>query len=254
MGLKHLAIELSPDHVKFTSLSDGLFISENTFSFQDKKDYRYKEQLDEFIIQCGLKGNEHDEHSVSWASNRTTLVPSNIFGESNPESIFRLCFGNTALSSDIDYNRLPEVGIVNVFEIPMWVKSYFIVRHPRSVIQHESTMVLRSMFHNSPFRTKIIITPYNSHFVLSIAGEGKLQFYSVFDFQNAEDILYNLMFTLQQKELLEQEGEIIWCDGVGSGTDLFIHFAEIKSKVKNLELLQLKNDSNYILNSHKLCV
>lgn len=254
MGLKHLAIELSPDHVKFTSVSGGSIISENSFSFQDKKDYRYKEQLDEFIVQCGLKDREHDEHSISWASNRATLVPSNVFGESNPESIFRLCFGNTVSSSDIDYNRLPEVGIVNVFEIPMWVKSYFIVRHPRSVIQHESTMVLRSMFNNTPFKTKIIITTYERHFVLSIAGQGKLQFYSVFDFQNAEDILYNLMFTLQQKELLEQDGEIVWCDGVGANPKLFSDFSEIKSKVKNLDLLQLKKDSSYLLNSHKLCV
>lgn len=254
MGLKHLAIELSPDHVKFTSVSDGYAISENSFSFQDKKDYRYKEQLDEFIAQCGLKDREHDEHSVSWASDRTTLVPSNVFGESNPESIFRLCFGNAVSSSDIDYNRLPEVGIVNVFEIPMWVKSYFIVRHPRSIIQHESTMVLRSMFINTPFKTKIVLTTYLKHFVLSIAGQGKLQFYSVFDFQNVEDILYNLMFTLQQKELLEQEGEIVWCDGVGTSGDLFTNFSEIKSKVKNLELLQLKKETNFILNSHKLCV
>jgi hypothetical protein len=115
-------------------------------------------------------------------------------------------------------------------------------------------MVLRSLFNNTPFKTKIVLTPYDKHFILSIAGQGKLQFYSVFDYQNAEDILYNLMFTLQQKELLDDEGEIIWCDGVGTDHQLFQHFSEIKSKVKNLDKIQLKNDSNYILNSHKLCV
>lgn len=254
MGLKHLAVELSFDHVKFTSLSDGLVVAENQFLFADKKDYRYKEQLDEFIVQSGLKNQEHDEHTVSWASQRATLIPSNVFGESNPESIFRLCFGSVVPASDIDYNRLPEVGIVNVFEIPMWVKSYFVVRHPRAVIQHESSMVLRSLFTQSPFKTKVILVAYDKYFVLSIAGQGKLLFYSVFDHQNSEDILYNLMFTLQQKELLENEGELIWCDGPGVKAELFDSFSEHKKRVKNLDHLVVKKDPNYILNSHKLCV
>jgi hypothetical protein len=254
MGLKHLAIELSPDHVKFTSLSDGFAITEKSFSFKDKKDYRYKEQLDEFILESGLKDRDHDEHTVSWASHRATLIPTNVFGESNPEAIFRLCFGNTIPASDIDYNRIPEIGIVNVFEIPMWVKSYFVIRHPRSIIQHESSMILRSLFTNTPFKTKIILTAFDKHFVLSIAGQGKLLFYSVFDFQTAEDILYNLMFTLQQKELTDSEGELIWCNGTGANPDLFDAFSELKKKVKNLDLLQLKNEPNFMLNSHKLCV
>jgi hypothetical protein len=136
----------------------------------------------------------------------------------------------------------------------MWVKSYFVIRHPRSVIQHESSMVLRSLFSTSPFKTKVIITAYNNHFALSIAGQGKLLFFSVFDFQNAEDILYNLMFTLQQKELLEKEGELIWCNGTGAKAELLDAFSEIKSKVKNLDHFTLMNDPNLILNSHKLCV
>lgn len=254
MGLKHLVIELSPDHVKFTSINDGILVADSSFTFQDKKDFRYKEQLNDFIDKSGINDREHDEHTISWSSNRSTLIPSNVFGESNPESIFRLCFGQTVSSSDIDYNRLPEVGIVNVFEVPLWVKSYFVVRHPRSIIQHESTMLLRSLFVNTPFKVKILLIPYERHFTLAIAGQGKLLFYSVFDFQNSEDILYNVMFTLQQKELLEEDGEIIWCEGIGARSELFDQFSINKSKVSNLKSLLIKKDSSFILNSHKLCV
>lgn len=254
MGLRHLVIELSPNSVQFTSISPEATNHIGSFEFRDKIDYRYKEQLDEFIASSGLKAIDHDEHTISWSSLRTTLIPSNVFGESDSESIFRVCFGASVPVSDIDYNRIPEAGIVNVYEIPMWVKSYFVVRHPRSIIQHESTMLIRSGFSQSSFRLKTVLVPYADHFVLMISNLNKLQFYSVFDYQNAEDILYHLMFTLQQKEFLQEEGELIYSRGNGASEALFEKFSELKSKIKDLEKLKLIQDPNLILNSHKLCV
>ena len=60
MGLRHLVIELNDSSVQFTSLVAGTVETTNSFVFADKKDYRYKEQLDEFILESGLKNREHD--------------------------------------------------------------------------------------------------------------------------------------------------------------------------------------------------
>ena len=252
--MKHLTIQVSDSSVRFTSIQDSSVLLEKEYSFQDKKDHRYKEQLTSFIEEAGLKNQEHDEHTISWSSTKTTLVPMNIFSESKPERIFQLCFGNDTPSNEIDYNRLSELGIVNVFEIPLWVKTFFILQHPRAIIQHESSMLIRGMFNSSTFKMKISLTVYGQHFLLMIAQQNKLVFYSVFDFQNHQDIIYHLMFTLQQKELLEESGELIWSEGAGANKDHFEDFQYDMKRIENLAGIKVVKDTKFIVNSHKLCV
>jgi len=254
MGLRHLVIELNDSSVQFTSLISGVIDTSYSYVFKDKKDYRFKEQLDEFILESGLKDCEHDEHSISWSSERTALIPSNVFAESKPAAVYRLCFGETTSSSDIDYNRLPELSVVNVYEIPLWVKSYFVVRHPRSIIQHEGTMILRTLFASPTFRLKIVLVPYADYFLLAIAKEKKLIFYTVFDFQTADDIIYHLMFSLQQNGLLKEDGELIWVKGNGSSKELYEHVKTNLVRISDFNKLTIHFDHSYIANSHKLCV
>jgi hypothetical protein len=250
----HLIIELSKEAFKFTSLNEGLVRLNGEHRFIEKQDNRYRDQLDQFIESSGLKSLHHEEHTISWSSEKTTLVPANVFAETDSESVFRLCFGKDVPSSDVDYNRIPEAGIVNVFEIPLWVKSYFVVKHPRSVIQHESTMLLRGLMSNNSFGLKILLVPYENHFFLTISKHGKLQFYSVFQYQNAEDILYYLTFTLQQKEMLEESADLLWTNGIGADPELYSDFEAKAKKVHDLKPVKITTDQKFILNSHLQCV
>ena len=70
--MKHLSIELSETAVRFSVVENGMTKSCN-YTFTDKKDYRYKEQLDEFLVDSGLKNQEFDEQTISWSSKRVAL-------------------------------------------------------------------------------------------------------------------------------------------------------------------------------------
>lgn len=252
--MKHLAIELSESAVKFTSLIDKNKSAEYFFEFYDRTEQRYKDQLLQAIEDSGLKNQNFDEHTISWFSSKTSLIPANLYGESTKEDIFRLSFGDTTPTSDIDYNRIPENSLVNVFDMPQWVKSFFVLRHPRAIIQHESTMVLRKLFDGSLFQSRIVLIPHDNNFMLILTFEGKLQFYSIFDYQSAEDIIYNLLFTLQQKNRVGQSAELLWCNGIGTGKNVFEAFSSIFERVNDFKGIKLKQESDFILNSHLLCV
>lgn len=251
--MKHFITQISSDSVVFTSRENGITVSESAYEFKDRNEHRYREQLNEFLNTSGIRDRDHDEHTISWSGFQTSLVPANVFAESNVRDIFKLCFGSEIPPGDVDYNRLPELSMVNVFQLPVWVKSFFVMSYPRSIIQHEGTMLLRSFTHNTPVKLKILIVPYKRHFTLLMADAGKLQFYSQFDYTNMDDILYNLLFVLQQKDLIEKSGELIWSSGVGCE----VAFEELKAKasaISNLKPLALREDTDFILNSHKLCV
>ena len=251
--MKHLSVELSEVAVRFTTSMNDV-VNHYAFLFKDKKDHSYKEQLEDFITECGLKNQDFDEQTISWSTIRSTLVPANIFGESNPEKIYRLCFGDETPKDHIDYNRIPEQGIVNLFEIPLWVKSFFVIKYPRSIIQHEGSHVIRGLFSEPSFKLKTTLVIYNDFFLMCIAKENKLQFYTVFDYHFIDDIVYHLMFTLQQKEYVKENGAIQICPGVGSSAE---QLSELQQKLQSLH--DLKNaaitvNTDFITNSQKLCV
>lgn len=251
--MKQLSIELSENAVRFSSLISDSVKTYNYF-FKDRIDYRYKEQLTEFLIESGLKEIDFDECIVSWSSFRSTLIPANVFGESKPEHLFRLCFGNEISTSEIDYNRIPEQGIVNLYQIPLWVKSFFVIKYPRSIIQHEGSHLIRGMFSEPNFKLRSTILVYQNYFLMGIVKENKLQFYSMFEYQTSDDVIYHLMFTLQQKEFIQENSTIQLYSGVGSVSETI---NEISQKLKSLP--DLKNNSvlilnDFITNSHKLCV
>lgn len=224
------------------------------FEFTVQVEFQYKEQLDQFFQQSGVKQQSFDEVSITWFSHRTTLVPSNIFESSSSEDIFRLCFGDEINKSDIDYNRLPEQNMVHVFEMPMWIKSFFIVRFPRAVIQHESSMLLRNIFQGSLFQARILLFIHDKHFTLFLTKEGKLCFYSIFDYQNNNDIVYHLLYAYQQNNFIEISNEILISNALGISENKIDDLQQLLSKVKDFQKSNIKRNHNFIIKSHQLCV
>ena len=251
--MRHIFIELSANTVRFF-VNSGDLIQTFEFTFTDKKDYRYKEQLDDFLEQAGLKLQDFEECTISWSSFLSTLIPSNIFSESNPEALFSLCYGKEIPLSHVDYNRIPEQGIVNLFEIPLWVKSFFVIRFPRSVIQHEGSHLIRGMFAEPSFKLKAQLLVYANYFVLAIVKENKLQFYSMFNYQENDDIVYNFMFSLQQKEYMGEISAIQVFPGVGSSNANCEDLVQNLRSLSDLKKASITVNTDFILNSQKRCV
>ena len=115
-------------------------------------------------------------------------------------------------------------------------------------------MILRTLFVSPTFRLKIVLVPYADYFLLAIAKENKLMFYAAFDFQTSDDIIYHLMFSLQQNGLLKEDGELIWVNGNGSSQAIYEQVKSNLDRIKDFKNLKVQFDHSYIANSHKLCV
>lgn len=249
-----LAIELSESAVTFASIENGVIQSVDKFHFKDKIDYRYKEQLEQIFIEKGYRERSYDEYSLSWYSLYSTLLPNNVFEETKTDQLFQLCYKEIIPHETIDYNRIPELAIVNVFSIPLWVKSFFVIKFPRIVIQHEGSHLLHGIFSGSTYKLKATIVLHDASFNLVLANESGLQFYAHFDFQSAEDVIYHFMYTLQQNGFLGQKGTLTICTSVGSTEEMA---TEIKSKLSSLSDLASFNieiNSHLLLNFQTLCV
>lgn len=185
------------------------------------------DELKKWLAENDLLGFD-GEVSLSFVGKNNTLVPQNIMGEVTHKAVYELCFSK--VENEIDYNRFPEMGLINVYEIPTWVKSFFVVRYPSIIMQHEVTHLLRGIFKGATFRPIVHLAIENDFFTLIIAAQNKLIFSNTFDYAAVDDILYHVMFVLEQKDLNLSELKIEWIENAEK-TVLFDDFKSALEKI-----------------------
>lgn len=253
MMSNQLAIQVAIDGIKCEILKDGSVSSHKSeLSFNSSSDDEIKEQLSKEFAGNSIFRQEFDEITLSWSSDKTTLVPNSVFGESNPQAIFKLCFGNN--ESDVDYNRISELSVVNVYEIPEWIKRFFVMKFPRINIQHEGSIILRQALNENAFKLKCSVAIYKNHFQFIISKHNELIFYSTFDFQSSEDILYHIMFVLQQKELVSEVGSFEFIEGLGFNKEIIPNVVSGFNRISDLKSFSINTPENFISKAHLLCV
>ena len=248
----HLAIQVAIDGIHAVVIKDGIATTTSRLFFETTNDAKIKEQLSSEFESNSSYASDFDEITLSWSSDKTTLVPNSVFSESSAQAIFELCYGKNQV--DVDYNRISELSVVNVYEIPEWIKRFFVIKFPRINIQHEGSMILRQVLNENAFKLKCSLLIYKSHFQLIISKHNELIFYSNFDYQAAEDIVYHLMFVLQQKELLSKQGSIELINAIGSEKGILDEVQVNFSKIGDLKSFTVNLPTNFIQKAHQLCV
>ena len=254
MGAKHLGINLSESHVTFTVLSDSATLFHRTESYQGKSDQDRKEAVRKVLEAHNELSGEFDNVTLAWSHAQSSLVPAAVFSETTPKEIFKLCFGNAVDVSNVDHNRIFELSVVNVYAIPDWVKSLFVMKYPQIIMQHAGTHQIRKSLNADAFYTKATIVLNTEYFRLTLVKHNKLEFYSSFDYQTAEDVIYHLNFVFQQKEMLEEKGMI----EIGSNGSVDSKIAEDiisgLEKIQHLKQMKKSFDDTYLTKSQLLCV
>ncbi|MCH2225218.1 MAG: DUF3822 family protein [Crocinitomicaceae bacterium] len=250
----HLAIECSKTAVRFVSLKNQVVVNDVLAKFNSLKPNDIKDQLSEIVKTNSFLSDDFQDVTLSWSEKKSTLVPSSVFSESSPLLIFGLCFGKQTSADEIDYNRISELSVVNIFEIPLWIKSFFVVKFPRVILQHEGTHVLRKTMDHNAFKLKATAIVHQDFFQLSIVKHNQLEFYSFFDMQSAEDVIYHLLFVLQQKELSDDQGTIELIKGLNANEQLIQDAKSGFEKIQTLKKFSIVIEDNYISKAQQLCV
>ncbi len=254
MSQKHLGINLSETHVEFTILSGDVRRFHHAASYQGKSEEDRKEAVRQLLDAHAQLTDDFENVTLAWCHAQSSLVPAAVFSETTPKDIFKLCFGNDVDASSIDHNRIFELSVVNVYAIPNWVKSLFVIKYPQIIMQHAGTHQIRKALHSDAFYTKASLVLNRDYFRLTVVKHNKLEFYSSFEYQSAEDVIYNLNFVLQQKELLNEKGLI----EIGTNGDLDKDLATATidglKKIQHLNKMKTEVSDSYLTKSQLLCV
>ena len=209
MSSTQLTIHISRTsvHVAEVLRSNQEIIRQDSFELLENTPEGYKKKLKEIFDNLNLR-DDYGEYTMAWGTQMQTLAPLSVFNESSAKSVFHLMFGEGIDEKTIDFNRLMELSMVSVFEIPDWVKSFFIMRFPQIVFKHEHAMTLRALFQRNTFKRNIAVSFSDEYMNISVISKNELGFSNSFDFQTAEDVLYHLLFVIEQQGLTNEEADI----------------------------------------------
>jgi len=247
-AFKHaLSMELQNDTFRFSILDikTKKSVMEKSFTLLSFNKEELNTIIDDEIFKLDFKSI-----SLTVSTNRHTLVPVSIFNSSKPKDIFAL--NHQAPFDNIDYNRIPELGIVTIFELPIWIKSVFVIKMPRIKIIHTSTVLIKAIFKTSVFVPKIHVFWQDTSFYLILSSKGKLQYFNLFEGNEITDLVYHILFVLEQKELVLKEMKLHFY-----GVDSNWNQLEKISKLLNhkIEVTSEKESAvNFILTNQLLCV
>lgn len=250
----HLAIQLAANAIQFVVIKDDFVSHTSNVVFENSLDSDQKDSIESHISSTSQLNNDFDEVTLSWSFKRSTLVPNAIFADSSAKAIYELCYGKDSSEHDIDYNRISELSVINVYEIPVWIKRFFVIKFPRIVIQHEGSHVIRKSLNSEAFKLKTTAILYKNYFQLTIVKHNNLEFYSCFDYQNHEDIIYHLMFALQQKEMTNETGTMEFILGPNIEKEILSKLKTDLERVQDLKKLKFAQPDHYIAKSQLLCV
>ncbi|MBI3133357.1 MAG: DUF3822 family protein [Bacteroidetes bacterium] len=181
---------------------------------------------------------------------RNTLIPTGIFNVSKPAEIFKLNY--TEPVDNLDYNRIPELDIVNIYELPLWVKSAFVIKFPRVKILHRSSVLLKGIFDQPTFSPKAHLFIEESSFYLFMTEKNKLQYFNRFDYKSLADIVYHVLFVAEQKGI-QQENLNLQLYGIPATWGPLNEFRSFFKNTPNLSD-EIEKGEYFMLAKQLLCV
>jgi len=247
-----LAFELSSYSFTISEIraNEVIILNHIVFSGSTEREMKQDIQLALTVIPAS---ENYEEFTLSWVSKQSTIVPTPIFKASSLSAIYATCFSKEAITNDLDYNILSEGNCVTIFEIPLWLKSFFVIRYPRIIIQHSISHLLRSALEKEN-GTTIHLSIYANYFQLVITKSNSLLLANTFEYSNEDDLLYYTSFSIQQNELSFEKGNLYLHSSEESNKELVNAFYTKWKTISNFKSYTIQHQAYSLLKQQLTCV
>tara|TARA_B110001450_G_scaffold38141_1_gene33945 strand:- start:155 stop:925 length:771 start_codon:yes stop_codon:yes gene_type:complete len=223
---------------------DSKFINQSNSVFPDKININeilseLKNILNEFNLLNIIKVTLILNNKLS------VLVPKDFFNEEN--CLDYLKFNSRLLKNDTaSFDYIEEFEAHNVFITYGNVTNYLIEKFGSFEFFHYSTVLLKKLYSDTP-KDKIarIYVNIDKSYLNIIVFKGKeLNYYNTFDYETKDDILYFILFVIEQNKLINNETKMKL---IGEEKIIKNYYDYLSKFIKNLEMKNTEYDIENIV-------
>ena len=206
-------------------------------------------------LKKGFKENDELRNSFSSVkiihyNNLSTVVPEPLFDKKNALSYLK--FNSKILQNDyVAYDRIFNNECVNVFIPYVNINNYIFKMFDSFVYNHYSSIILEKVKLNEKNTTtpSLYLNININHMEITYFVKNKLVFYNRFDFNTKEDVMYYLLFTIDQLKLNTEEIPIVITGNISEDDD---NYKIIYKYIRNVSIFNSEiNQENKFYNSLK---
>ncbi|MBT4709658.1 MAG: DUF3822 family protein [Flavobacteriaceae bacterium] len=177
----------------------------------------------------------------------SSLVPGNLFEEKL--SLEYLKFNSKLLENDFAaHDLIEEIDAVNVYLPYVNVNNYILENFGSFDFYHYSTLLIKKLIkYNKGKESCLYANLQEEDFQVLIIKKNKLLYYNNFDFNKKEDILYFLLFVIEQNKIDSNKSKLYLIGKINVKSEAYLLISKF---IDNIEIIDFKE--NYINKVHML--
>jgi hypothetical protein len=225
----------------------------------------YRNKLQEIAEKFPLAHHPFRPVSVIVENNRSTLIPTMLFDQEEKDAYFDFIH-EQKIGEYTRYDRMEQLEMVNVYAVPNELVETISGMFPGSGLFHHSTALIKSIWMNYKNRIngrKLFIHVRESAFDLLVFEGKQLEYYNAFHFKAPADIIYYVIFVMEQLDLNPEETGVILMGMIDRESPAYellyryirnIEFAERNEILKySYGFNEIPGHQHYLLLNLRLC-
>lgn len=204
-GNNHLALLMAPASLQMmVSDADNTVVFVAEFHFTSTQGEGLVSQIATILNQYKVTANSFQKVYVSFLNREFTLVPESFY---DPSRITSLVTFVTGSEGAIMGGKLP--GLHFCYSVDATLLNWCEKEFPQAFFLHAGMVTLSMLLSDESLHgTSMFLVINNGCMELAVAKQGQVVFYNVFHFEVAEDILYYVLFAMEQLSINPLEAQL----------------------------------------------
>jgi len=178
-------------------------------------------------------------------NNLSTVVPEVVFDKNNALSYLK--FNSQILQNDyVAYDQIFNNECVNIYIPYVNVNNFIFKKFDSFIYNHYSSIILEEVKSNekNSINPSLYLNICLNHLEIIYFEDNKLIFYNTFDYSTKEDVIYYLLFTIDQLKLNPEKTPLIISGSISVDDE---YYEIIYKYVRNVSLYDsnIKSDNAY---------
>jgi hypothetical protein len=198
-----LVINLDVSGFEVALLSKDLTIiktGELGFKEQPKNGDDLENYFIQLVSEFHLLQANYTSIYINWPGKNFTLVPSAYYKPEKARELLEFSVGKTDEETICVNDVKPDIKLV--FSIPTGLKNALDKTFPHHQLKHSGACLINLFFtHFQLKKTSVFLSIHEKQIELLVKKDKQLLLYNIFDIKSNEDILYYLLFSIEQFKL-----------------------------------------------------
>ena len=180
------------------------------------------EHISNIYNNSNILKNSFKSTSIGFAYLPNTLIPSNHFSKKEDNNLM-LEFNHELQDTTIIEDNLNIIEAHNIYAIPTLILDMLNTFFPGFQIKSNSSILIEYLakYHTSQNDKKLFLSVGKNYIEIIIFKGKDLLLQNIFKYHNKEDVLYYVLFCMQELGLSTEKDPIILLDNIRKNDDVF---------------------------------